>query len=124
MIVPKFIDEGLASSWPGPNPSPVSGTEIGPLAFSTVIDSVPVTEPADLGEKVIETVALCPAASVSGIGGALIVKPEPATAAWETTTFGPAEDAELVSMIELVLLLPTFTLPKSSDEELRVRFAA
>lgn len=120
LTLPKFMLEGLTPNWPGANPSPVRGTVAGePPSIEMV--SVPFTVPADLGAKVTLKVADWPGSSVKGHSGVLVaVKPGPLTLICETVTLEPAADA-LLTVRVLVLLLPTATPPKSTDELVSVR---
>ena len=72
----------------------------------------------------MEMLALCPAAKLSGNAGAVIAKADPESPTWEITILGPPAADEFVSVMEMVLVLPTDTFPKSSEEELRVSPAA
>lgn len=114
VILPKDSLVGLSASCPGASaavvPVPVNETFVTVLDALLVTDSVALKAPAVLGEKLMETVALCPAATVTGRLGAVSEK-------------YLVEMAALLTVIELlpvfvattvmVLLLPAGTLPKS-----------
>jgi hypothetical protein len=79
--------------------------------------SVPLAVPEAFGEKVIARCALCPGSRVKGQAGVVVwEKTAPLTLTLETKILGdPAADA-LLTVMTLVLLLPTTTPPKSTEE--------
>jgi hypothetical protein len=82
----------------------------------TEIDRVPLAVPGVLGAKVVFTVALCPGANVKGNDGVVTLKPVPLTMTCVTVILGSPVGAVFVKVRDWLLLLPTFTLPKSSCE--------
>jgi hypothetical protein len=109
---PKFIAAGDTTSWPAARPSPLNGTDTFELAASLVTERFPVAAPPDLGAKVTSNVMLCPGATETGNAGAeLTPNPAPVTVSLEMVAISPLLD-ELLIVKELVLALPTATLPK------------
>ena len=72
---------------------------------------LPVAVPVAVGSNAIEKVADCPALRVTGNDIPLIAYSLPATVAADIVTLPP----DAVSVPDILLVLPTATLPKASD---------
>jgi hypothetical protein len=108
---PKFIVEGETVICGPPLPLPVSDTGRTGFEASLMIAILPDTDPLDTGEKSIPRVTLSPAASTSGIAGALPMrKPAPVTLMLERVMLDPSV-AALLTAIELERVPPTGTAP-------------
>jgi hypothetical protein len=77
---------GFAANAPPVTPVPESGMLREELEAVLAIAMLPVTAPAEVGEKAVVRLVLCPAASVSGTEIPLKLKPVPLTAAWLMVT--------------------------------------
>jgi hypothetical protein len=91
---------------------PVPESEIDRVGFDALLVTVtlPDTAPAEPGAYFVDSVAVCPAVSVTGTVIPLDEKPVPPVAIWEMVMLVvPA----LVSTMFCELLLPTFTFPKA-----------
>jgi hypothetical protein len=95
----------------------------GSAAPLTVIDKVPLAAPELLGVKVMLIVVDWPGASTMGSVPVVTPKPAPVAVTCENVMLGPSLADELVRVMELLLLLPTETLPKSMLEVLRLKLA-
>jgi len=93
-------------------PVPLSAITVGELEALLANEMFCEAAPADLGVKVNEKVAVCPAARVSGNDNPLVENGALMEGAEETVTLAP--DALKVAVF--VALLPTATLPKLIDE--------
>jgi hypothetical protein len=116
--LPKSTLAGFIVSEPGAMPVPDKDMERAPLEALLVIEIVPLTLPVEEGVKTIFRLALWPAETVSGKVcplkencGTLNVPPVIVTAAVPL----------FVAVTGSVLLLPTTTLPKFSEEWLNPR---
>ena len=113
---PKPTLEGLATSWPGATPVPESDTGTIALVALLAIEIVPVASPAAEGVKAALNVTALPAATVTGRLGALRENAD----ALDVAPLIVTEAVPLfVAVTVRVLLLPTTTLPKLSDELLK-----
>ena len=94
-------------------PVPDSGMLIGELVALLLIETVPVTLPADVGEKPTVKEVDCPAARVNGSASPFIVKPVPVTPSWDKETLlFPV----FVNVTLCEVLVPVATFPKVTDE--------
>jgi len=84
---------------------------VGEFEAVVVNPRFPVALPLAVGAKTIESVALCPAASVVGKLNPLAEYSLPVTVIDDTVTLPP----DAVRVADIVPLLPTATLPKESD---------
>ena len=84
------------------------------FAASESMERLPLAAPADFGAKLTVSVTLLPASIAMGkVGAGLRLKLAPVTLTWLTVMFWLLEG--LLNTRELVLLLPTDTLPRFSE---------
>ncbi len=83
--LPKLMLEGTTEIC-GCTAVPLSATVLGEFVASLTTVNVPVDVPAVVGEKVILTVAVCPASNVAGRVTPLAVKPVPVAVICVTVT--------------------------------------
>jgi hypothetical protein len=86
---PKLRLAGVAVSAPGVVAVPVSAAEMLALAVSEVTSIEPAAAPVDAGLNVTVKTVLCPAESVMGRAGPLMLKPLPEVVAAETVALDP-----------------------------------
>jgi hypothetical protein len=98
-------------------PVPVRGIVAGEFVALLVTTTLPVTLPEPVGAKVTFKVAVFPAARMSPLDTPLTLKPGPEMLSFEMVMF---ELLELVSVTLLLLLAPTFIVPKLKVEGLTV----
>ena len=115
---PKFTLPGLAARVPAATPVPETEIPKGEFVASETIDSVPLAAPALVGAKLVLKVMLWFGATATGNVNPLIEKPVPLIVACEMLTVEPPV---LVRVSDLLLLVPTWTLPKLKLEALGVR---
>jgi hypothetical protein len=94
-------------------PDPLKETVIGELGPLFMIDTVPLTLPAELGANFAVNEVLWPAVSVKGVVIPLTLKPVPEAVACEIVRLAVPE---FFSVIVCEPLLPTFTDPKFTVE--------
>jgi hypothetical protein len=106
---PKLRLVGFDPSAPAAVPVPDNGiVSVGFDAFEVIV-TFPLALPADGGVNDTLKVALCPAASVTGVEIPVRLNPAPLTPACEIVTLDPPE---LVMVSDNVFLVATGTLPK------------
>ncbi len=110
VTLPKFTLVGFAVSVPGVRPVPESGILRGELDALETTLNVPLTAPALVGAKAAVKVTLWLAARVTGRFSPLTEKPAPLGVACEIVTVAVPV---LVKVSDLLLLLPTCTLPNA-----------
>jgi hypothetical protein len=106
---PKLRLVGFAPSVPAVTPVPDNGiVRVGFEAFEVIV-TFPLTAPADVGLNETLKLALCPAASVTGVVVPLKLKPVPLIPTCEIVTLEPPL---FVTVSDRVCLFDTCTLPK------------
>ena len=109
--LPKARLVGFDPSAPAATPVPVNGmSSVGFDAVEVIVIS-PLTAPAAVGVNSTLKLALCPAASVTGVPIPLTLKPGPLAPTCEIVMLDPPV---FVTVSDRVLLLPTWMLPKAT----------
>jgi len=110
VTLPKLSDVGLAARVPTASvPTPETGTlSVASEALEPSV-RIPFEVPEAVGANCTLKLALCPAARVAGVLIPLKAYPAPLMLACEIVTVDPPV---LVTVPEIVWLLPTVTLPK------------
>lgn len=110
VTVPNATGDGLNEIC-GAAPVPVKVSVFGELLALLVIDTFPVTGPAEVGANFTVIVVEAPAFMVTGVVNPVWLNPAPVTSTWEIVRAAvPGFD----TVTAAVALFPTFTVPKAS----------